>query len=272
MHVLVIDSPGFNNSKYTNIAWYNLSDVNGLNPASTIIAKYADSKDKIRWSLKPVFIKSLLQTTCDKMIYTDNDMFFFGNPSFLFDLLNIHSVLLTPHHYKRDPKNDQNWFEANFRVGLYNAGFIAANKHAVNAMQWWAECCAYRCEKNALRGLFDDQKYLDLMPIEEPGCHILEHRGCNVAGWNKELCKRELVDGTLLISGEYPLIFVHFNDTTIREIIKGDDALLLPYYNSYFEMLKVHKADLTEDELLFHMPLSDKIKFGIWKVITDFGI
>lgn len=270
LHVLLIDgaAPTGHNA---SIKWYTLKDVSANPTAATIIAKYSESKDRVRWSLKPVFMSKLLGQECGQLVYIDNDICFFGNTDFLFDLLEKHSLLLTPHHYKYNPKLDQNWFEANYRVGLYNAGFVAANKYALQTLQWWADCCAYRCEKNPFRGLFDDQKYLDLVPVIEPNAHILQHKGCNLAGWNIDVCKRTLLNESVLINGEYPVVFIHFNDSTIREIKNGNDPLLMPHYNTYLGLLKTHRPNLDEKELLFQMPLSDKIKFGIWKILTDFG-
>ena len=270
LHVLAVDSDDNFSAEYCR--FWKLLDINN-DSAKTIIEKYRKNNDKLRWSLKPVFLKYLLeQDDIDKVIYLDNDLYFFSDYEFLFDLLEKHSFLLTPHYYKSDPDRDQNWLEANFRVGLFNAGFVGVNKNAINTLQWWADCCKYRCEKNSFRGLFDDQKYLDLVPVIEKDSCILRHMGCNVAGWNTEICKREIVDHQVKINGEYPIVFIHFNDTTIREIISGKDEILFNYYRDYLETLKKYKPDIQEKELLFYQPLSMKLKFSLWKILTEYGI
>ncbi len=271
LHVLVVDDSGEFN--FPNCKSWKLSDFTGNERVNTFISKYQNQKDKLRWCLKPVFLQHLLeQQGIEKVIYLDNDLFFYSDYQFLFELLSKHSFLLTPHHYNNNPKANQNWLEANFRVGLFNAGFVGVNRSASKTLQWWADCCNYRCEKNSFRGLFDDQKYLDLIPVIDENAHIVRHKGCNVAGWNTELCKRETVDGQIKIDGQFPIVFIHFNNTTIREMVSGNDKILSSFYRTYFEALKKHKQDLTEDNLLIPYPLMDKIKYSIWKVMTNMGI
>lgn len=271
LHVLVVDSnDSFN---FPGCVFYTLADFKNDPSAGEIVPKYRTDKDRLRWSLKPVFMKHLLAIKeLGKIIYLDNDLFFYSDYNFLFDLLDKHSFLLTPHYYKYSPRRDQNWFEANYRVGLYNAGFTGANTAGISTLQWWADCCAYRCEKNSFRGLFDDQKYLDLVTVIDENAHIVRHKGCNVAGWNTEVCPRTMVDNRILIDGQYPVVFIHFNDTTIREIIDGSDSILYNHYREYVETLKKFNAALQEKDLLFSQPFTDRIKFGLWKIITEFGI
>tara|TARA_R110000868_G_scaffold247587_2_gene503979 strand:+ start:845 stop:1750 length:906 start_codon:yes stop_codon:yes gene_type:complete len=233
--------------------------------------KHNKTSDHLRWSLKPVLIRALLEKY-DKVIYLDNDLFFVGNPSFLWEDLEQSDVLLTPHHYPRSPKTNQNWLEANFKVGLYNAGFIAVNKKAISVIDWWAECCLYRCEKSLIRGLFDDQKYLDLFPIIHPNTKVLEHRGCNVAGWNTDVCERTVnTDGTISICDKWPLIFVHFNGFSVRSIIHGGDVSLKPYLDNYVEALQNFKPSLELGELWNENTLWDRLKLWAWRFLDRFG-
>lgn len=271
LHVLVVDAgqqPAFNGCRF-----YGLQEIAGTPVAQTIIAKYKGNSNKLRWSLKPVMLQWLLkQKAIDRVIYLDNDLFFYSAWQFMFELLQTHSLLLTPHYYKHDPTREQNWFEANFRVGLYNAGFVGASRQATGTLQWWAESCAYRCEKNAWRGLFDDQKYLDLVPVMEEKAHVLRHKGCNVAGWNQELCPRIKSGNDVLIDGKFPVVFIHFNNYTISELLNGIDSLLVPHYERYEAVLKKHKPALQRSELFSPQPFSDKLKFTLWKIATDLGL
>ena len=210
LHVLVIDSE--DDFAFPNCKFLNTRNIDAEVNSFAIIEKYKSNKDKLRWSLKPVLMKYLLsQPVINELIYLDNDLFFFSDYAFLFDFLKDHRFILTPHYYKNDPNKNQNWLEANFRIGLYNAGFVGANKQAVKTLQWWADCCLYRCEKNFFRGLFDDQKYLDIIPVIEESALVIRHKGCNVAGWNTEICKREIINHRVLIDGKYDIIFIHFN-------------------------------------------------------------
>jgi lipopolysaccharide biosynthesis glycosyltransferase len=270
LHVLVTDANDSYN--FANCKFYSLKDIEQSPTAASIIAKYKGNSDKLRWCNKPIMMQYLLnQGIADKVIYLDNDLFFYADYSFLFDLLDEHSIILTPHYYKANPNDEQNWLEANFKVGLYNAGFVGANKKGLDSLQWWAECCLYRCEKSPLRGLFDDQKYLDLIPVHDSLAHVVRHLGCNIAGWNQEYCKRETAGNQVLINGKYPIVFIHYNYYTFQEILEGRDTLLIPYYKTYFDTLKKYKPGLTENQLYAKPGIVSDVKLLIWKVFTRLG-
>jgi hypothetical protein len=268
MHVLCIDAlPA--SLPQGNITFYTPDRLSHIPFAKAIISKYSSSQDKLRWSLKPVFLHYLLDEKTEKAVYADNDMYFFDDYVFLFDLLDTYDFLLTPHHYPRDPTKEQNWLEANFKAGLYNAGFIGVGKTAIPHLQWWAGCCAYRCEKNLLRGTFDDQKYLDLIPVMDDKAHIIRHKGCNVAEWNKATISRSEKNGKIFLDEKYPLVFVHFNGTTIQAIKKGEEPLLKNSLSIYLHNLKQHKQDIKTEDLYRPLSLIDRLKYRIWKIATD---
>lgn len=272
MHVLILDKD-FPYCPFPQVKRYYLKDILTTPTASDIVKKYARYKDKLRWSLKPVFLKFLLnREDIDSAVYLDNDICFFSDYKFLFDYLENHSFLLTPHNYERVPTHNQNMLEANFRVGLYNAGFVGVNKNAVSTLQWWAECCLYRCEKNPFRGTFDDQKYLDLVPIMNEDAMIVRHQGCNVAEWNRYVCYRTEQNGEVLINGKYPVVFVHFNFTTLRCIIDKNDPGLEQYFERYLMLLTKYKRELRPAHLYMPPALTEVFKYTVWKRITAMGV
>lgn len=270
LHVLVTDGP--ETLTHENCIFYGLKKLKGDTTGKQIEKKYSSHPDKLRWSMKPVFMLHLLRTVTDKVVYTDNDQYFYSDYMFLFQLLEQHSILLTPHYYKHSPNNEQNWLEANFKVGLYNAGFIGASIQGQDTLQWWAECCLYRCEKNMMRGLFDDQKYLDLIPVIDSKSLVLRHQGCNVAGWNTEYCKRSVLNGRVMINNSYPVVFIHFNAFTIREIEEERDKLLVPLYHEYVDCLRRYKPTLKPTDLLSKISFTEKLKYYIWAKATALGL
>lgn len=268
MHILVVDSPD-TQEEQEGITFYRLEDISATSIAKEIISKYSRDTDKLRWALKAVFLHYLLvRKQIEKIIYVDNDICFFNDYAFLFDLLNEHSFLLTPHNYMRNPHHDQIWLEANFRVGLYNAGFVGVNRNAVEGLEWWGGCCAYKTERNAWRGLHDDQKYLDLIPIIVDDAFIVRHKGCNVADWNNHVCPRTEVNGDILIDGKFPLIFLHFNATTVRSILAGKEPLLTKYFDAYVSFLQKSKPGLKKEDLLVKTRWRDTIKLIVWDILT----
>lgn len=264
LHVLLVDQNKVTRAYPSNVKFNYLSDLNS-ELAQKIIKKYKAQSDCLRWSLKSCYLLFLLETA-HKVIYVDNDIYFFDDFSFLFKDLDNYAILLSPHHYPRDPEKNQNWFEANFRVGLYNAGFIAVSTKAKAALEWWAKACLYRCEKNYWRGLFDDQKYLDLMPIVEKNSKVLDHLGCNVAEWNKEECRQSEQNGKVLINEIFPLIFYHFNAYSLQNLKK--DSLI---FKKYFESLKTYNTSLSLKRLIPKESKLEIFKLYVWKLLNSWN-
>lgn len=219
---------------FPGIKTINVSQLTGYSLVDAVYNKYAHiDMDAFRWSLKPIFISYLLENGMEKILYTDCDMFFVNDYHFLFSELDTSSVLLTPHWKNSDPLTDKNSFLALFSSGIFTAGFIGANQNALPAMKWWANACHFTMGAHPDLGIHDDQRYLDIFPVYFEGTKIIRHRGCTVGAWHYEECKRELVNGTVLINGKYPIIFIHFENMLVSQILKGHDKLLLPYLNDY---------------------------------------
>jgi hypothetical protein len=236
LHVLIAD----NNSlpaETTPPAGMRIMTAKQLNSypmVDSLYRKYAHIRmDFFRWSLKPVFISYLLENRTEKLLYVDCDMFFFNDYHFLFSELDNFSVLLTPLWRNADPLTDKDSFLALFSSGIFTGGFVGANQQALPAMKWWAEACHFMMDAHPELGIHDDQRYLDVLPVYFEGTKIIRHRGCTVGAWHYEECKRELVNGRVLINGEFPIIFIHFEDMLASQILKGHDKLLLPYLNEY---------------------------------------
>ncbi|MEI9807419.1 MAG: hypothetical protein WDO16_05790 [Bacteroidota bacterium] len=196
-----------------------------------------------------VLLSHLLSTE-DKLIYVDADIYFVGQPGFLFGELDHHSVILTPHWLSISPENPEH-LSSLLRGGYFNAGFIGVSKKGLPAINWWAEACHFTMGKMEPEGFYDDQKYLDLIPWEFANVKALEHKGCNLAAWNIERNKREMINGRLIIEKKYEPVFIHFSNETIKHIMSGHDKLLLPYLEKYrSELLKHH---VTLDHLFQHI-------------------
>jgi len=264
LHVLVVDEDEVLD-KTEFITYYNLKFINSITGIK-LIAKYKNQSDKFRWALKSVFMMHLLTQT-EKIIYVDNDIYFYNNPKILFDLLDTNIILLTPHFYDSNPNANQNWLEANFKVGLYNAGFMGVNKNAINALQWWSECCLYNTKKSYWRGLFDDQKYLDLIPILFDDVMVIKHRGCNLAGWNYlfyKLDRKE--DNVVEIEHKHPLVFIHFAETSMIHFAKSD-SFFNPEYLTYIANLrKYNSAFINKRSYLKTYTVSVYVNFIKWKI------
>jgi len=224
-----------------------VSDLERYPLVNELYKKYAHiDLDFFRWSLKPVLINYLLEKKVTKILYVDCDMFFVNDYQFLFDDLDQSSVLLTPHWKNSDPlENSESFFEL-FRSGIFTAGFIGANRQAIPALQWWANACHFMMGEHPSLSIHDDQRYLDIFPVYFEGIKIIRHQGCTVGAWSYEHCKRTLVNNEVLINNKYPIIFIHFDNMLVSQILKGYDPLLLPYLNDYQKVFSESGSDLAD--------------------------
>ncbi len=245
-------------------------DLDNLISDEAIAIKKKYTGDRLRWALKPVYLKFLFSQGFERVLYVDNDIYFYGSPQFLFDKLIEKSFLLTPHFYPSNPSNNQNWLEANFRVGLYNAGFIGVSKKGVEILDWWTNCCLYNVKKSFWRGLFDDQKYLDLVPVKFDNVEVVKHKGCNLAGWNSdesEIVKDE--NGQFLVQNE-PLIFIHFTSLSVEKF-SNSTAVLFQAYQQYLERLRLKKSDFQfSNTKLTKNAISSYIYYLRWRFVRLF--
>jgi hypothetical protein len=208
-----------------------------------------------------------LQKEFDRVIFTDGDLYFVNNFSFLLEELDTNDILLTPHWANLNPFENEGSLKDVLRGGLYNAGFIGVNQRGAEIINWWAEMCHYKTEEDPASGLFFDQKYLDILPVQFENVKILKHQGCNLASWNVQTCKREIINGKLLINQQFEPVFIHFNRETIVNILNRNDRFLHPYLEEYIELFKKEGFDLvnnfkTLDFSKFNSPIL-KLKYKL---------
>lgn len=213
--------------------------------------------DAFRWSMKPVLLLHLLNDY-EKVIYVDSDIHFYNDFSFLFNLLDAWSVLLTPHFRSSDPVVDYPNYIMQFNNGIFNGGFVGANRRGIEALTWWGKVCNEICEENMCKGQYVDQTHLNLLPVFFDDVHILRHRGCNVANWNQVECRRTVSNGSVVINDRYPIVFIHFTRSTVQGILSLEDGLLKVFLDVYLNRLE--RYAITLDHLLPAAPRTPFIR------------
>lgn len=217
-----------------------MKDVLSTDLGKHIATKYAQQSDELRWSLKSVLMLQLLDRY-DKVIYGDCDLHFFNDPNWLWSELDAADILLTPHWRSSRATVDRPNFKELYQGGLYNGGFVAAAQGGRAALQAWGENCLEICVKDLSIGQYVDQAHLNLLPIYFDRVYPLKHRGCNVANWNMVECERtKTADGTIVINGKFPIVFIHFTRSMIDGIVSGVDPLLMPHLTTLRDRLLQH--------------------------------
>ncbi len=232
IHVLITDDGDY--ESFDGFKCISAPAISTNRSFSDLRRKYAHTNmDYFRWSLKPVLISYLLEKGFEKVIFADPDLYFINPFGFLFEILDSSSLIVTPHWNSIEPQELEESLLPVLRNGLYNAGLVGSSAKGLPAIKWWAEACHYKIDKQPDLGVYVDQKYLDILPVEYEQTCILKHRGCNLASWNMNSNKRTLVNGKLLINQEFDPVFIHFTADTIRHIQNGNDYLLQPYLAEY---------------------------------------
>ncbi|QOY88717.1 glycosyltransferase family 4 protein [Paludibaculum fermentans] len=148
----------------------------------------------------------------DRIVYLDPDIRIYSPLSRVTELLQASSIVLTPHltaaleDGKRPSEIDI------LRSGSYNLGFIAVTRCAASSafLCWWQQRLFDHCLVDLPRGLFVDQRWVDLVPGLFENVAILRDPGYNVAYWNLSHRPITRSPGGYEVAGA-PLAFFHFS-------------------------------------------------------------
>lgn len=167
----------------------------------------------------------------DRVFYFDPDIVVFGRLDELEQELSDGSVLLTPHLTAPD-STDMGILDnevASLLHGVFNLGFVGVRNEPEGRRfaQWWSQRLLKYCHDDLPRGLFTDQKWVDLAPCFFDGVKILRSPAFNVATWN--IANRRAtgsIAAGIRINDE-PLGFYHFSGFD-----SGDQFTMLQRYGT----------------------------------------
>lgn len=173
---------------------------------------------ELNTAIKPYVIETLMNRGYRKVIYFDPDIRIFRPLDEMLALLDQHNVLLTPHltDLLDDGKNPSELHI--LQAGSYNLGYIGLSTcdETRKLVKWWQDKLYKECVVDLPRGLFVDQKWMDLVPSMFSGVHIHRDPSWNIAYWN--LNHRNLQQpepGYFTVDGR-PLTFFHFSGYSIE--------------------------------------------------------
>lgn len=166
------------------------------------------------WAFKRIFERHQAAT----VIYMDPDTVAYSPLDEIYEILKTQPVVLTP-HVSIPATDEDDLLDGEMlgclRHGVFNLGFLALANHGegVAFLDWWAARCLDWCYDDSPKGLFTDQRWVDLAPCFFPTLHVLRHPGYNMATWNlyyRTLSRRD-EDGSIWVNGDFPLRFFHFS-------------------------------------------------------------
>lgn len=161
-------------------------------------------------AVKPRFMIHLTERfqQADKFVYLDPDVLVYSDLSELERVLDTETAVLCPHLLR--PGNIDMEISS-LAHGSYNLGFIAIRRseNAARLLQWWADRLFLFCYDDKSRGIFTDQKWMDLAPSFFD-VHVLKHHGYDFATWSLLGSDLRADGGGYVVNGD-PLRFIHFS-------------------------------------------------------------
>jgi hypothetical protein len=164
------------------------------------------------WTCGPAFLVYLLeQHPIDMLTYLDADLFFFGDPTPIYDELGDGSILLVEHRRSSSVPELIN------QKGTYNVGLLVFRRtsEAAACLRRWRTQCLDWCFDRVEPTRFGDQKYLDDWPSRYRGLVVAQHKGAGLAPWNLENYRFSYAQGRVWVDTN-PLLYYHF--TRLRVI------------------------------------------------------
>ena len=198
-------------------------------------------------AVKPRFMQHLLERyqAESKFVYLDPDVLVYSNLSELEALLDRESIVLCPHLLR--PGNIDMEISS-LAHGSYNLGFLAVarSRNASDFVAWWAERLFLFCYDDKSRGIFTDQKWIDLAPCFYD-VKVLKHHGYDFATWSLLGSDLRKADDGYVVNGD-PLRFIHFSGLDSGTIDKAigwwltdqNKDTFVALYHEYKQLLVKH--------------------------------
>ena len=279
LFVLCLDDAAYKHLKSlnaTDIHLLTLSEVED-GDQSLLAAKNNRSKVEYYFTLSPVLPSYILDhfKETDFITTLDADIYFFSDPSPVFDEFEGKSVMISPHKFAPNRKHQE-------RYGLYNVSFQSFRNDDIGraCLQLWRDQCIDWCYDKLESDRFADQKYLDQWPKKFEKVAVLTYDGAALAPWNigsYNITKR----GTIVHANESPLVFYHFHglkpagpdwflhgvdlyDAPITASLR--DEVYRPYINELVRISSIVGSEATGHPL--RIPTK---KQGIWQILKSYS-
>lgn len=187
----------------------------------------------------------LLENYDDKVLYIDPDIKVYSSLKELSDILDRHSVILTPH--VTIPETEEIDIQNNelcaLQHGVYNLGFVGVKKdeEGLKFAKWWRDRLSLYCYDDIPRGIFTDQRWCDLAPAYFD-VYIMKNPGYNMAPWNLSKRKISYKNKEILVNDKYELVFFHYsgfdsgaNQTVFDYYVPDKDNYIYTLRDEYIE-------------------------------------
>lgn len=197
------------------------------------------SVEQVAAGAKPCLLQHLLDQGFSSALFLDPDILVLDDLQALLSQVQQHAVVLTPHLMAPLTGTDRVQRELNIlQSGVYNGGLVGVSEGPSGRrfLTWWRDRLDAHCDHDIARGLYYDQRWLDLAVVFFDDVFIVRDPCYNVAHWN--LPERDVSNCRLMhFSGFDPdrpeVVTRHSSRLEMRSI--GEAA---PLFRRYAELLE----------------------------------
>lgn len=229
----------------------------------------------------------LAEDDAELQVYLDPDVYIFNSLLPVIELMTDASIGLVPHILTPE-SSDAGVQQTEMSVtghGIYNLGhlFVRADRNGHAFADWWAERLDRYCFDDRMRGLFTDQRWVDLAPAIFDGVRILRDPGLDVASWNlsgRDIRQHQPGDNRSFHVNGQPLLTYHFSGTgptgthqRVREAFAPCNSAAAEIERLYEAALKRHgQAALAENAPAFELfDNGEPVLSGARRLYRDHG-
>ncbi|OHD78779.1 MAG: hypothetical protein A2355_06810, partial [Spirochaetes bacterium RIFOXYB1_FULL_32_8] len=213
LYIFAFDDLSFKILQKMNLEYVTVISLHDFEDEKLLAIKSTRSIAEYCWTCTPSVIKYVLDNyKVDSCTYIDSDLYFFSDPSELFNEEKNCSVMITEHRFSENYKK----YEIN---GIYNVQFMYFKNDlkGKNVVSWWRDRCIEWCFAKSEDGKFGDQKYLDDWTTRFKGVHVMQNTGGGVAPWNVQsyiysLANDELFQTEKSSENQTKVVFYHFHN------------------------------------------------------------
>jgi hypothetical protein len=210
LHILCFDDLAYeylDRARLDGVHPIRLRDLEEWDPALGA-AKASRSRVEYYFTCTPDLVRYVMDRDggIGDVTYLDADLYFFADPTPIFDEIGSGSVGIIAHRFPPEQTHRE-------MFGIYNVGFLffRNDPEGRRCLQWWRDRCLEWCYDRAEDGKFADQKYLDRWPALFDGVVVIQNPGAGLAPWNQARYPIGSSGGTVCAGGT-PLIFYHFHE------------------------------------------------------------
>ncbi len=213
LYIFAFDDLSYKTLQKMNLEYVTVISLRDFEDDKLLTIKSTRSIAEYCWTCTPSVIKYVLDNyEVDSCTYIDSDLYFFSDPSELFNEDKNCSVMITEHRFS------ENYIKYEIN-GIYNVQFMYFKNDVIGkeVVSWWRDRCIEWCYAKSEDGKFGDQKYLDDWTTRFKGVHVMHNTGGGVAPWNVQSYDYSLENDTLLqtekTSGKQTnVLFYHFHN------------------------------------------------------------